>query len=573
MARNRNYQMLKRWNIADETKLFETTVFSADFARLLASRGISTETDAENYINPKYSELANPLDIPDMDRAVTTILAAIKSGDKIAIYGDYDVDGVTATAILADFFSKIEVEAVTYIPSRVDEGYGLNTEAIKNLSKQDIKLVITVDCGSTSLDVVAAANKIGVNIVVTDHHVLKLENGKTKLPAAAAVVNPKRLMPEHPLYELAGAAVAFYLVRALQTHFTEQFAPGQEKWLLDLVAMGTICDVVPLAGENRILAKYGLNVLSKSRRVGIQSLAQISEVNLEFVDSYKVGFLLGPRLNAAGRIEHARSALSLLLSKDKEEADKLSAELNELNLQRQEITESIVTEAREIIEQSDKSQKIYLLSGKDWPSGVVGIVASRLADEYGKPMLVMEDMGGELKGSARSIKNFNIIEALSSCDELLSRFGGHAYAAGFSLDKDNLENFSKKLIQIADAQISDTDLEPEICIDLRISAENVNQGFIEELSLLEPFGRGNTKPLFLLEAAKIAEAKLVGSPAVHLKLKLQQGSTLLSGIAFGYGEKMDLETAHRYDFVVTLEINEWNNRKSPEFRLIDLRKA
>lgn len=573
MLRSRNYQSPKRWKVKEAPEPFETTLFSPDFARLLAQRGLSSEAEALDFINPKYDKLADPFNITDMDKAAAAIVSAVASGDRIAIYGDYDVDGVTATAVLADFFSKIGVKTVNYIPSRVDEGYGLNTEAVASLAKDGVKLIITVDCGSTSMEVVEEANRLGLTMVITDHHVIREEGGQLLLPAAAAVVNPKRLGQKSPLYELAGVAVAFYLVRALQTHFSNKLALGQEKWLLDLVALGTICDVVPLTGENRILAKYGLSVLAKSRRVGIKALARVAEVNLEMVDSYKVGFLLGPRLNAAGRIEHALSALSLLLTEDEAEADKLAAELNELNLTRQDLTEKIVAEAKEMIEEDGKKQKIYLLSGKNWPAGVVGIVASRLSEEYGRPMLVMEDQGEELKGSARSIKNFNIIEALSECGDLFSHFGGHAFAAGFRLDKDKFILLNEKLIKISGDKITDADLVPEISIDLEILNKNIVQKFVEELSLLEPYGRENSKPLFLIKKAKVVEARLVGKPAVHLKLKIDQDGYPLSGIAFGYGEELDLSPGDEYDFVVTLEINEWNFRKNPEFRLVDLRKS
>jgi len=565
--------MPKRWTVLSAPKTFESAQFSADFVRLLALRGIKSEAEALDFINPKYEDLSDPSVLPGMREAVEAILVAINNKQKIAIYGDYDVDGVTATAVLADFFKNIGVETLNYIPSRTDEGYGLNTEALVGLAKEGVNLVITVDCGSTSIEVIEEASKLGLTVVVTDHHVLKTESGKMVLPAAAAVINPKRMTPESPLYELAGVAVAFYLVRALQTHMMGIYAPGQEKWLLDLVALGTICDVVPLTGENRILAKYGLSVLAKTRRPGIIALARVAEIDLKFVDSYKVGFLLGPRLNAAGRIEHARSALNLLLTDNVAEAEKLATDLNELNIQRQELTEKIVAEAKEIIEKGDKKQKIYLLSGKDWPAGVVGIVASRLADEYGKPMLIMEDMGDELKGSARSIKSFNIVEALAESGELLTKFGGHAFAAGFSLSKDKFILLNEKLIKLTDEQILDTDLEPEIKIDLSLLNKNIDQKFIEELSLLEPYGRENTKPLFLLNKVSITEARLVGNPAVHLKLRIDQDGFPLAGIAFGYGEQLDLSVGDTYDMVVTLEINEWNNRKSPEFRLIDLAKS
>ena len=573
MARNRNYQIKKNWVIKEQGEIFSSEKFSEDFIRLLVSRGIETEEKALDYIDPKYEKLSDPTTITDMSLAVDAIEEAISKGEKIAIYGDYDVDGVTATALLVDFFRGIDVETIRYIPSRSDEGYGLNIDAIESLAKEGVNLIITVDCGSTSIDEIHRANELGLKVVVTDHHVMKTENGKMVLPKAAAVINPKRMGERSPLYELAGASVAFYLVRALMTNHEDKFAVGQEKWLLDLVALGTICDVVPLTGENRILAKWGLKVLAKTRRQGIVALARVAEVNLNFVDSYKVGFLLGPRLNAAGRIEHAQSALSLLLTDTAEEAEKLALNLDELNRTRQELTERIVSEAKEYIDKDGASQKIYLLSKKDWPAGVVGIVASRLAEEYGRPMLVMEDLGKELKGSARSIKNFNIIDALSDCGEFLTHFGGHAYAAGFRLNKDKFVLLNEKLIQISDDKIQEKDLEREISVDMEILNKNITQKFLDELNLLEPYGRDNGKPLFLLKDAKIVEARLVGTPAIHLKLIIEQDGYSLAGIAFGYGEVLDLEPGEIYNFVVSLDTNEWNNRRTPEFKLIDLEHA
>ncbi len=573
MARSRNYQIDKKWTIKQPGKVFISDYFSEDFTKLLASRGINSEAEALRFINPRYEDLSDPFLIPDMDLAVAAVMAAIGNNEKIAIYGDYDVDGVTATALLADFFACIGIETIRYIPSRADEGYGLNVEAVEALAKQGVKLVITVDCGSTSTLEVARAKELGVKVVVTDHHVLKSENGGIVLPAAAAVINPKRIGPDSPLYELAGVAVAFYLVRALMTKCDDKYTVGQEKWLLDLVALGTICDVVPLTGENRILANWGLKVLAKTRRKGIIALAKVAEVNLEFVDSYKVGFLLGPRLNAAGRIEHALSALDLLLTDSHEEAERLASELDELNKARQELTERIVTEAKEYIDKDGAKQKIYLLSQNDWPAGVVGIVASRLAEEYGRPMLVMEDLGTELKGSARSIKCFNIIDALAECGDLMSHFGGHAYAAGFRLDKDKFVLLNNKLLEISEKQITAHDLEPEITVDMEILNKNVIQKFLDELIMLEPYGRENGKPVFLIRGAKIVDARLVGTPAIHLKLVIEQDGNTLSGIAFGYGEALDLAPGDVFDFVVTLETNEWNNRKTPEFRLIDLAHA
>ncbi len=575
MARVRDYQSEKVWKFAEAGgKKLDIADYSAVFARLLQIRGVNTDTGAAAFLNPKFEALTDPFEIPDMQKAVDRIVAAIEAGEKIAIYGDYDVDGVTATAVLYSFFKSIDVDVQTYIPSRMDEGYGLNNEALKQLSSEGITLLITVDCGVTSIEEVAYAKTVGIDVVVTDHHTLRLdEKGKVTLPEAVAVINPKRMDPDNPLYELAGVAVAFYLARAIQTHFTEKLPLGQEKWLLDLVALGTICDIVPLTGENRILANYGLKVLRKTRRVGIQALSATAEVAVESIDSYKVGFLLGPRLNASGRLEHAKKSLDLLLSEDLEAAQKIAVDLNEINLERQELTERIVTEARDIIAKDPSRKSIYLLANETWPSGVVGIVASRLVDEFRRPMLIAEDLGDTIKGSARSVEGFNVVEALATIGTHFEHFGGHAFAAGFSLKKDKFVLINEELVRIADEKIEVEKLQPEIEIDTSILNTEITQEFISQLSLLEPFGRGNKKPVFAIMGARIADYRLVGNPAVHLKLTIEQGGINLSGIAFGYGEQATFEAEKSYDLAVTLELNEWNNRKTPEFRVIDIREA
>ncbi len=572
MARTRNYQTKKRWLISPEVDYTKVEGFSEAFLKLLAGRGVRGAEAIKGFLHPKFTELSDPFSIPDMDRAVSAVEDAIRNGHKVAIYGDYDVDGVTATALLTKFFAEIGVTVRPYIPSRENEGYGLNNEAIKLLADEGIKLIITVDCGSTSISEVEYANSLGLTVVVTDHHTLRVDNGETVLPPAMAVVNPKRMGVGSPLYELAGVAVAFYLARATMTAFTEKMSSGQEKWLLDLVALGTICDIVPLTGENRILANYGLVVLSKSKRPGIRALAEISEFPLADIDSYKVGFLLGPRLNAAGRIEHASAALELLTTTSKERAAELAHELNELNLERQELTERIVLEAKEMIEAGDK-QSIYLLAHETWPAGVVGIVASRLMEEYGRPMLVMEENSDGYKGSARSVAELNIVEALAEAGEYLDHFGGHAFAAGFSLAEDKFILLRDKLIQIADGRITEKEYVPEIKIDLRITLADITTEFLEELALLEPLGRDNHKPVFQIDKVKIADYRLVGNPAIHLKLGLIQSGSTAQGIAFGYGETADVDENTDYDMVVNLELNEWNGRKKPEFRLIDLEKS
>jgi single-stranded-DNA-specific exonuclease len=566
MRRERNYQTEKKWLLPRDCDKAKQSL-----DRILERRGI-TGAQKESFLHPDYEKLTDPFQIPDMKVAVGIIQSAVKNHKKIAVYGDYDVDGVTATALLVTVLNKLGADTVSYIPSRQDEGYGLNREAIDTLKDQGVELIITVDCGSTSFDEAKYAKRQNIELIITDHHTLKLEGGKNTVPEAPAIVNPKRLTPESPLYELAGAGVAFYLIRALYTIYSEKLTTGQEKWLLDLVALGTICDIVPLTGENRILAYYGLKVLSKSRRIGIQALAAASEVTLDHIDSYKVGFLLGPRLNAAGRLEHAKAALDLLLTEDEEEAAKLAHKLNQQNLERQELTEQIVNEARELIEADGNKKSIYLLAKPNWPAGVVGIVASRLVEEYGKPMLVMEDLGEELKGSARSVTDLNIIEALSDSGELLTHFGGHAFAAGFRFPKDKFLLLEERLIKFTDQKISVTELTPTVQIDDVIAPLEADLDLANGLLTLQPFGRDNAKPIFASMKLSIQDMRLVGNPALHLKLTLSDGENSLTGIAFGWGETVDLDLDKKYDIAFTLEINEWQDRKNVEFRLIDIRK-
>jgi len=570
----KDYQSEKIWNVATADKISQMSGdYSQSFKELLSTRGIYDDIAADIFINPKYEDLTSPDEIPGILEAVSVIVDACSANKKIAIYGDYDVDGVTATAILSDFFSKNGISTLNYIPSRFDQGYGLNKEAIKEIFDNGVRLIITVDCGSSSSKEVEYAKSLGLRIVITDHHTLSLDKeGIAIIPGSDAFVNCQQ-SKEVALRDLSGAGVAFYLVRALMTHFKDTYSEGQEKWLLDLVALGTICDIVPLTNDNRILAKYGLKVLSKSKRLGIVELSKVAEFSLANVDSGKVGFVIGPRLNAAGRIEHARDALNLLLTSDQDEAEKLATKLDVLNRERQEITEKIVESAIEIIENEGNTKPLYLLSGDKWPAGVVGIVASRLVDRYGKPMLVMEDMGEELKGSARSINDFNIVDALNKSSDLLIKFGGHAYAAGFNLKKDKFILLENKLIEIARAQIKTDNLKPIINIDEVIKVDEISTNFIDELSKMEPFGRGNARPVFSMANVKISSAKLVGNPPVHLKLDIAGSDKNIGGIAFGYGEKLDIKLDARYDLAFILEINEWNQMKRPEFRLIDLRKT
>ena len=572
MKRNKNYFDDKKWKFKEyKSSSFKSKRISKVILEILSNRNISNEKQALDFLYPKFEKLSNPFLLPEMNDAVKIILNAIDLNDKIAIYGDYDVDGISATALLQTFFSEIGVDVLTYIPSRTDEGYGINTNAIDTLLAESVKLIITVDCGSTSFKEIKYAKEKGLKVIVTDHHSLKEGSSGYELPDTDALINPKLLEQDSPFYELAGVGVAFYLVRALQTKLTDKFALGQEKWLLDLVALGTICDVVPLTKDNRILAKFGLLVLSKSKRTGLVELAKCSGFDLSSVDTYKVGFLLGPRLNAAGRMEHASTSLKLMLSKEENESKKFALKLDELNSYRQEMTEKIVEEARGIISGLDGERKIYLISGKNWPSGVLGIVASRLVEEYGKPMLIMEENGEGFRGSARSIKNFNILNALADCSEYFVHFGGHSAAAGFSFKKEHFVVLDRKLIKISNEKITEEDLKQELFIDSRIEISDIDDKLMTELRLLEPFGRENPKPVFCLNNINLINYRFVGNQNNHLKLTASKDNKVINGIAFNFGADYPYKQNEVFDLAVTLEENEWANQKKKEIRVIDIK--
>ncbi len=542
---------------------------------ILSQRGLTSEQEAEDFLNIKYENLSLPSQIKGMNEAVGVIEKAISEKKRIAIYGDYDVDGVSATALLVRFFEIVGLEVSSYIPSRQEEGYGLNKSSIERMKKDQIDLVITVDCGSSSIKEIAYAKKIGLEVVVTDHHEITKINDKEILPDCI-VVNPKRTSNENKVNELAGVGVAFCLIRALQKNLIQSLPEGQEKWFLDLVALGTICDIVPLSGDNRILAKYGLKVLGKSRNLGLQALIQSIGLENKRINSYNVGFGLGPRLNAAGRLKNASLSLQLLLEKDEHELNEISIELNELNQLRQKETERIVSEAKAVIVENkyEKNRKIFLLKSKDWPAGIIGIAASRLADRYHRPILIMEEEKEMLKGSARSIKEFDLIRALDECRELFIKYGGHSQAAGFTMKKTNFKALEAKLIKISDKLISWEDLVPEIKIDCRLSFKNIDQELIDNLEKLEPFGCGNNKPRFMTYAVNVYEKKLVGKEKNHLKLVLKDGAGYkIPGMYFNFGPNLEKLKSEIVDIIYTVELNEWNNTKNIDLHIIDMKES
>lgn len=532
---------------------------------LLRGRGMS-ELQAQSFIRPSYDkDLGNPMIIEGMDRAVNRIGKAIKNDEKVYIYGDYDIDGISASALLYDAFAQMGLNASLYIPDRFEEGYGLNSKALKKLKDDGASLVVSVDCGTTAHKQADYSKKIGLDLIITDHH--EPDGGAPK--GALACINPK-LQKDSKLRELAGVGVAFYLVRALQNELNV-LKPGQEKWLLDLVALGTICDVVPLTGPNRVLAKYGLMVLNKSKRVGLMALADASGVDLAKIKEDDLGFKIGPRLNAAGRLTHAKKALDVLVAQDYEQARQTAEELNELNYSRRQSTADVYEQANKQARQF-KHDPVLVLSNSEWSHGIVGIVASRIAEKWHKPTILLQEIGPESKGSARSYGSFNIVEAIRSCEAILSSFGGHSFAAGLKLSTESIKELRYRINEYAI-----TNMDPEnnikvIDVGLNLSANMASLELFDAINDLAPFGNENKKPYCMSEFI-INDLRLVGSDASHLKLRLaDQKGNVHDAIGFGMGAQFDwLKVGSDVKIVFEISQNIWNNNRKHQLEIVDIK--
>lgn len=526
---------------------------------ILEERGIIDEQALKEFFYPDYNNLHDPYLLSGMAKAVKRITAAIKSGQKITIFGDYDIDGLTATAVLLDALSKMGAQVDSYIPDRFEEGYGISQAALENLKANGCQLVISVDCGITSVEEAKWAKSAGLDLIITDHH-----QPGAKIPAAVAVINPKLPNDGYPFKELAGVGVAFKLVQALQLRFAAELPAGQEKWLLDLVALGTVCDCVDLVGENRILVHFGMKVLAKTHRPGLLALAEISGIDLAGVNAHHLGFGLGPRLNAAGRIGNAKSSLDLLVSKDLASSLKIAGELNELNKERRQTQEEIFESAMQLAN-AQPEKPVLVLANPNWSHGIIGIVASKLVEATAKPVLVLQTMGTLAKGSGRSIPGFNLIENLRRHEELFERVGGHYFAAGFTLKTKNIPALQNAL-------------EADYKVDLDLPAEDkpktldlldVNEEFWKWLQLMEPFGSGNTRPKFKISPAEVVSSRLVGTTRQHLKLDLKtKGSRVIAAIGFGLGPSSAVAApGSNIEAGCYLTLNEFGGRSALELQL------
>ena len=514
----------------------EVSVLSREFelpelaVDLLLRRGHSTVDDIRAFLDPSPGRLRKPDTLPDIARATERIIAAINRHERILIYGDYDVDGVTGTVLLVSVLGRIGADVIYYLPHREAEGYGFSAQGLQFAVAQGAKLIVTNDCGSSDHETLASAAKAGIDVIVTDHHELSGTMNERGLPPAYAVVNPKRTDSAYPFRELAGVGVAFKLAWSVLSALGR---PKEELIaLLDLVGLGTIADIVPLVDENRILARIGLNAIRRSSRPGLQALLKVAGITDRPLTGYSIGFMLAPRINAAGRVGHAKLAARLLLTEDESEAATLAAELDSLNRSRQSLEEKILTQATRLVEVGGLAERrTIVVAAEGWREGVIGIVAAKLVDRFSRPCIVIALKSDRGKGSGRSVTGFNLHAALAACSGHLLAFGGHKYAAGLSLTRESLPGFRSALAEYADGLPEDV-FEPTLHIDAVAPIEQIDDAFVTALEKFEPFGPDNAAPLFAsLGIEVVGYPRKVGKN--HLKLSVRAGERTLEAIAWG----------------------------------------
>jgi single-stranded-DNA-specific exonuclease len=561
-----------RWNLKPQPNpinvnhLATSLGVDAAVASLLAQRGVHTYEDARKFFRPSLDDLHNPYLMKDMDKAVERIETAIENGENILVFGDYDVDGTTAVSLMSSYLKSFYPNVDTYIPDRYKEGYGVSDAGIDYADDNGCTLIIALDCGIKSIDKVAYSNSKGIDFIICDHH----RPGDT-LPDAVAILDPKRNDCNYPYDELCGCGVGFKLVQALAINkgqTIEDLIP-----YLDLVATAIAADIVPITGENRVLAKFGLEVINNSPRPGIKALIQnIKKQELTISD---VVFVIAPRINAAGRIKHGNYAVQLLTEFNLAEAEGFAAQIEGLNADRKDLDKQITAEALMQIEQNqDHDKKTTVVFQEDWHKGVIGIVASRLIETYYRPTLVFTRSGDKLAASARSVKDFDVYNALEACAEHLEQFGGHMYAAGLTLKEEQYPHFRQKFEAVVADTIHPDLLIPEISIDAEISLEAITPKFFRILKQFEPFGPGNMTPVFLTRNLMDSGfGKSIGSDDTHLKLFVkQEGTEGYGAIGFGLAAKKDLAcNGESFDAVYSIDENVWNGQTNLQLRLRDIR--
>lgn len=562
-----------RWTLKSDPnpkivhQLSEELSIDKTLSKLLVQRGISNFEEAKKFFRPSLEELHDPFLLKDMDAAVARIEAAIDAKENILIYGDYDVDGTTAVSLVASYLRTITTTIATYIPDRYEEGYGISYQGIDFAADNDFSLIIALDCGIKAIDKVAYATEKKIDFIICDHH-----KPGDEIPKALAVLNPKRTDCNYPYNELCGCGVGFKLVQALASK--RQQTINDLTQYLDLVATAIAADIVPMTGENRVLAYYGLQVINSNPRNGIKAI--IHQINKKVLTITDVVFIIAPRINAAGRIKHGNTAVELLTETNFDTAIEFAKAINEYNSDRRDLDKKITQEALLQIEENNETERYTsVVFDENWHKGVIGIVASRLIEKYYRPTLVFTKSGDKLAASARSVKGFDVYEALQQCSEFIEQFGGHKYAAGLTLDPKNYEAFKNKFEEVVTETIDTDLLIPEVSIDTELELSDITPKFFRILQQMAPFGPQNMKPVFSTTSVRDnGYGKKVGADQTHLKLNIIYGADrkTYNAIGFGLGDKIDL-VQNDFDIAYALDENEWNGITSIQLLLKDIKKA
>lgn len=546
-------------------------------AQLLINRNIDSPESAHTFFHASYAhDATDPFEFIRMEQATRLVIDKIKSGEPIVVYGDYDADGVTSASVLYETIKLLKGVVSIYIPDRVSEGYGMNKEAISSLANNGTKLIITVDNGIRSKKEIAFAQELGIEVLLTDHHVPPVDD---ELPQCI-IVNPMMTDETYPYKYLAGVGVAAKLAIGIirKTKLDDELKNRLEERILDLVAIGTVADCVRLTGENRVLVKKGLEIINKHKRLGLRELIKIAKLNPDKkIDAWNLGFQIAPRLNAAGRIEHANAAFDLLTTVSQDDAERLAEGLNENNLERQKITDEVVDYIDQNIVPGEIGHKIIIAInpvGVTWNEGVIGLVAGRIAERYHKPTLVISGADGEFKGSGRSVENFNLIEALENVATYLHKFGGHKAACGFSIKgSDNLENFKINLQKFSLEKIGEAVTFSTLVIDAELKLINIDELLVNQVNAFAPFGESNPQSVFASLNIEVVDMTTMGALGKHIKLKLRQNdSNILTAVAFNASDRWpEVKIGAMIDLAYNLDINDFNGRREVQLRIIDIK--
>jgi single-stranded-DNA-specific exonuclease len=568
-----------QWHVAvpdlhGQRTLASVTGLPLLLCQLLINRGIVDAASARAFLSPSLYDLADPYLMHGMSRAVARLLTALRQGERLAIYGDYDVDGITATALLLTFFRELGMEVPYYIPERATEGYGLNAEAMRRLAQDGVRLLLTVDCGITAVDEIALARRLGIDTIITDHH-----QPPDVLPDAWAVLNPHQPGCPYPNKYLCGVGVVFKLLTALraalrQAQLCVDRLPNLKRHL-DLVTLGTIADVTPLRQENRVIVAYGLRELEHTRKLGLQALRRVSGREGKTASAGEVGFQLAPRLNASGRLGSARLSMALLMAREPDEAARLARQLDDVNQQRRLLQQTIEAAAHARIAQQygGHPPAAIVLGDTAWHHGVVGIVAARLAETYHRPTFLLHIHGDTARGSGRSIPAFDLYQGLQHCARWLRQFGGHKYAAGLTMHVDHIPYLQEDLIRFAEDRLAPSDLQPMLHLDAEVSLAALTPALVEQLAALAPYGAGNPTPLLATQGVQLASTiRRLGQQGQHARFRVVQDGTMMEVVAFQQAEQVQgLMPAARFDIAFTPMLNTWGGRHQIELHLRALR--